>query len=160
MRNHHIWIVVADGVHARILTPDRDLVSLVPADPSALGSTGGHLPSRDLKSDAPGRSFSSARNGMRHAIEPQHDLHKMEKHKFMVELAKTLDRAVEDNEFKNLIIAAPKRSLGELRKELSARVKARIREEIPKDLISIGPDELWERIAPSVRKVIAHEQMG
>lgn len=160
MRNPHIWVVVADGVHARILAPDRDLGSLVPVGRRALGSAEGRLPARDLKSDAPGRSFSSARNGMRHAIEPQHDHHKMEKHKFVVELAETLDRAVEDNEFRNLIIAAPKRSLGELRKELSERVKARIREEIPKDLVGIGPDELWERIAPSVRKVIAHAQMG
>ncbi len=159
-RDHHIWIVVADGVHARFLTPDQDLVSLQPMGPGEIGSAEGRAPARSLKSDAPGRSFSSARNGMRHAIEPQHDHHKMEKHKFVLALADILDRAVEDNAFKCLILAVPKRSLGELRKELSERVKARICEELPKDLINFGPHELWERVAPSVRKVIAHAQMG
>lgn len=159
-RDHHIWIVIADGVHAQFFTPDRDLTRLELDGPKEMRWATGQKLARDLKSDGPGRSFSSAQNGTRHAIEPKHDYHKLEKHKFVAALANALDRAASDEAFQTLILAAPRRSLGELRAELSARVKARIAEEIAKDLANLAPHELWERLAPAVRKAIAHAQMA
>jgi len=154
-----IWVVVTDSVHARFFTPDKDIEGFVPAGPAEL-EWPKNRHSRDLKSDGPGRSFSSARNGVRHGIEPRHDAHKLEKHKFTAALADALDRAAADGAFANLVLVAPRRSLGELRGQLSSRVKSRIGEEIAKDLADAPAHLLWERLAPVVRKMILHAQMG
>jgi hypothetical protein len=63
--------------------------------------------SRDLKSDKPGRSYSSARGGMRHALEPPHDYHKLEKHRFTALLAEACGR----REFDQLILVSPRRRI-------------------------------------------------
>lgn len=109
------WIVVADGARARFFTASEDGRKLVPA--------------RDFKSDKPGRSYSSSRSGVRHAFEPPHDYHKIEKHRFSESVAKALDEASESKAFDRLVLVAPHRSLGELRELLSARVKRQISRE-------------------------------
>ena len=72
---------------------------------------------------APGRTFSASRNGVRHAFEPPHGYHKLEKHRFMATLADALDDACGRRAFDDLILVAPCRSLGELRGLLSKRVQ-------------------------------------
>ena len=90
------------------------------------------LRSRDLKSDKPGRSYSSSRSGVRHALEPPHDYHKLEKHRFMATLATTLDTACSRREFDDLVLVAPRRSLGELRGLLSKRVQGGSARKLPR----------------------------
>jgi protein required for attachment to host cells len=104
--------------------------------------------SRDLKSDKPGRGFSSSRSGVRHAFEPPHDYHKLEKHRFMATLATALDPACSRREFDDLVLVAPRRSLGELRGLLSKRVQARVREEVAKDLTNEPVGRLQRRLGP------------
>ena len=156
-KKQRIWVVVADGAHARFLTPDDELRRLQPAGPIEFSAPDGNKYSRDLKSDRPGRSFSSARGGVRHAIEPKHDYHKMEKHKFTAELAKVLDGAVGKKSYDSLVLVAPRRSLGELRELLSDRVQACIRHEMAKDLTKSSRTELWKKLAPAVKDIALHE---
>lgn len=87
------WIVVADGARARFFSPDRESAKLVSTGPADLVAPASRQRPRDLKSDKPGRSFSASRSGARHAFEPPHDYHKLEKHRFMVALAGELDGA-------------------------------------------------------------------
>jgi protein required for attachment to host cells len=149
-KHRRTWVVVADGARARFLTPNEEATGLVPAVAESLASNEAHGFARDLKSDKPGRSFNSV-GGIRHAIEPQHDYHKMEKHKFAAELAKILTNALARHEFDRLVLIAPKRSLGELRLLLPQNVQARIRKEIPKDLTKSEPGSLWTLVSPLVR---------
>ena len=155
MRNkHNIWVVVADGAHARFLAPDENLHGLQPAGPVELKATEEGHHSRDLKSDRPGRTFGSSGTGVRHTIEPKHDYHKMEKHKFTAEIAEVLDHAALRNEFDSLILVAPSRSLGEFRELVSKHVKDRLKHEVHKDLIKTPLHELWEMVEPAVKSIL------
>ncbi|WP_421999342.1 host attachment protein [Reyranella sp.] len=141
-----IWIVVADGARARFLALDTGTSKLVPAGPADLVSPRSRQRPRDLVSDRPGRSFSSSRSGARHALEPPHDPHKLEKHRFMEVLADALDEACGRRAFDDLILVAPRRSLGELRSLLSKRVQDRIGHEVAKDLAGEPPSRLRRRL--------------
>ena len=89
-------------------------------------------PDRDLKSDAPGRSFSSVGSG-RSAYE-ETDFHQLEEDRFAVETADLLrDRALR-GDFESLIVVAPPRTLGALRKHYHKEVERRLAGEIAKDL--------------------------
>jgi protein required for attachment to host cells len=153
----NIWVVVADGARARFFAPDKEMRKLQPAGPAGIESPAEERYSRDLKSDRPGRSFGSARSGVRHAIEPKHDYHKMEKHKFTVRLAELLDQAAQRDAFDSLVLVAPRRSLGELRNVLPERVKARVRHELGKDLTADTPSELWKKLGPAVKSILLNE---
>lgn len=143
-----IWIVVADGARARFFSPDEESAKLVSTGLGDLVAPQSRQRPRDLKSDKPGRGFSSSRSGVRHAFEPPHDYHKLEKHRFMATLATTLDAACGRREFDDLVLVAPRRSLGELRGLLSKRVQGRLRREIAKDLTNEPPSRLSRRLGP------------
>lgn len=128
------WIVVADSARSRFFAPGDDMKKLVAIRSADLVSPTSRERSSELKSDKPGRSYSSSRSGVRHAFEPPHDYQKLEKHRFVAELAKELDAACGRQEFDDLILVAPRRSLGELRTLLSKRVKECVRAEIARDL--------------------------
>ena len=149
-KNQHIWVVVADSGCARLFIPDAHLTGLVLAELPDL-SVEVHPHARDLKSDHPGRSFSSAGGGARHAIEPHHDYHKLEKHDFAAALAHALNRAYESGAFERLVLVVPPRTLGELRTLLADRVQTGM-EVIAKDLTKATMAKLWAEVASIVRK--------
>ena len=59
--------------------------------------------------------------------------------------------ARERREFDQLILVAPRRSLGELRTLISKRVQRSVRQEIAKDLTAETPASLWKHLATLVR---------
>jgi len=142
------WVVVADGARARIFSPDRKLGKLVPAGPSDLVSPASRQRTRDLKSDRPGRGFGAARSGARHAFEPPHDYHKLEKHRFVAMVAGVLEDACSRGAFDDLILVVPRRSLGELRGLLGKRVLECVSHEVAKDLTGEPPSRLQRRLQP------------
>lgn len=146
-----VWVVVADGAKARFYATNDTVSALQPVGPSIAMSPAAKLHSRELKSDRPGRSVSSSRTGLRHAIEPKHDHHKMEKHRFTQAICRHLDRALNRQAFDDLVIVAPRRTLGELRILLPDRVKARVQAEVAKDLTRQPADKLWEDVAATVK---------
>jgi protein required for attachment to host cells len=150
----NIWIVVADGASVRFFTSGKRLEDLVEARP-ALVSEETHGVSRDLKSDHPGRVFNAAQGSSRHAADPQHDPHKLAKHRFAAEVAAVLDRECAAGAFADLVLVAPKRSTGELRLLLSPRVLSHVRQEVQKDLTRLTPARLWPHIAEAVQRTAA-----
>jgi len=154
MARKHIrtWIVVADGARARFLTASEDGSKLIPARDTDMVAPMNRRPARDLKTDKPGRSYSSSRSGVRHALEPPHDYHKLEKHRFSAALAKALQEASEGKAFDRLVLVAPRRSLGELRGLLSDQVKKQIDQEIAKDLTNETAARLWRHLQPLMRQ--------
>lgn len=144
------WIVVADGARARFLRAAPDGKALLPARGADLIAPQGRRHTRDLVSDRPGRVTSTSRGGQRHAYEPTHDYHKLAKHDFTVAVAEVLDKACLAKEFDEVILVAPHRSLGELRKCLSKRVLKVVQQEIPKDFTEYTPAMLWRHLRPMV----------
>mgnify|MGYP003343231567 CR=1 FL=1 len=149
-----IWFIVADGARATFFGLNAAGTALVRAGEPELSSADVRVPARGLKSDKPGRTFGSGPGGARHAIEPHHDYHKIEKHKFTVGVAAALDKACAAKKFDFVVLVAPKRSLGELRKVLPERVQARIGGELAKDLTKHPADTLWQHLSPIAEKLL------
>jgi protein required for attachment to host cells len=127
---HNTLLVVADGRKALFLRNEGDAVhpNLVVEHAEE------HLSpaNRDQKTDRAGRAFSSVGDG-RNAME-ETDFHQLEQDRFAAELGATLKTRALNNDFESLIIAAPPRTLGELRKHYHVEVEKRLAGEIPKDL--------------------------
>lgn len=100
----------------------------------------------DQKSDAAGASRSSMGGGGS-AME-EADFHQLEEDRFAAETADLLKQRALRNGFDSLIIVAPPRTLGELRKHYHKEVERRIVGEIPKDLTGHPVEEI-ERILSS-----------
>lgn len=89
-------------------------------------------PNREQKSDEAGRSFSSG-SSQRSKME-ETDFHQLEEDRFAAETADLLYKRAHNNDFEKLLIIAPPRTLGELRKKYHKSVEDRIIGEIDKDL--------------------------
>lgn len=140
------WFLIADGARARLLRNDGPGTRLVPATDEEYVAPAVHGHSRDLKSDKPGRAFDTA-GGRPHAIEPHHDAHDYEKRQFARRIAQVLDEHAGRKAIERLVIAAPPKTLGDLRAALSPHVAALVVAELPKDLTHVPADKLIDHMA-------------
>ena len=138
MMHGTLWIVVADGEHARFVTPAPKRAfhtQRVFESPSA------HKKSSDLGTDRPTRSTESA-TGTSHAITPKHDLHEMEKQKFAHQVADEINRASAQGVFDQVVLVAPAHTLKEIRDKLDTTTAAKLVGTLQKDLTGVPDHEL------------------
>jgi len=90
-------------------------------------------PDRDRKTDLAGRP-ASASSGAGHSSYEEVDFHQLEEERFAAETAEMLRLRALRNEFESLIIVAPPKTLGELRKHYHKEVEKRLAGEVAKDL--------------------------
>lgn len=95
---------------------------------------------RDQASDAAGRSFASV--GRRRSAMEETDFHQIAEDRFAAEAADLLRQRALAGDFNRLVVVAPPRTLGELRKHYHKEVASRIIEEIDKDLTGYPIDEI------------------
>jgi protein required for attachment to host cells len=100
-------------------------------------------PTREQGTDRPGRFFASV--GVARSAMEQVDWHCLGKERFADELAEALYRHAHANRFERLVIIAPPKILGSLRRAFHAEVVDRIAAEIPKEL-TMHPISEIERI--------------
>ncbi len=128
--SHKSFVVVADGRKMLFFRNDGDDVNLNlivvhaeeqdnPAD-------------RDQKTDAAGRASST--HGASGSAMGEVDLHQQEEDRFAAETANLLKRRALRGDFQKLIVVAPPRTLGELRKHYHKEVVSRLEGELAKDL--------------------------
>ena len=96
--------------------------------------------SRDQATDAPGTSFSSVGPGRSSYQET--DFHQLEEDRFAAETADRLKRRALNNDFEKLIVIAPPKTLGELRKHYHKEVADRLIGELDKDLTGHPVDQI------------------
>lgn len=139
---HNTFVVVADGQKMLLLRnegdeehPKLEVVRLRELD---------NPPTREQGSDAPGRSFSTA--GTARSGYQETDFHQMEEDRFAIETAELLNKQALANRFDRLIVVAPPRTLGELRKHYHKEVEARLVGEIAKDLTGHPIDRIEELV--------------
>lgn len=126
------WVVVCDGRKSIVLENIGDEAYPDLRTRSALEAEA--APTSELGADRPGRvhqRFGEARS----AVE-QTDWHDRDEEEFLRALAGRLDKAVLAKEAAHLVIVAPPRALGVLRKAWSQHVRDAIVAEIDKDLAS------------------------
>ena len=95
---------------------------------------------RDQATDAPGRSFASV--GSRRSAMGETDFHQIEEDRFAAEAADMLRERALSGDFKSLVVVAPPRTLGELRKHYHKEVASRIVDEVHKDLTGCTVEEI------------------
>lgn len=98
--------------------------------------------SHDQGTDTPGRSFSST--GSSRSSLGETDWHQQNEDRFAVHAADTLDRAANGDD--GIIVIAPPRMLGELRKQYGAKTSKQLLAEIPKDLAGHVTDDIVKAI--------------
>lgn len=144
---HNLWVIIADGEHARVVAPAAGQHFTTTL---ALDSASAHKMSRDLGTDRPGRSVESGGPGAgvtRHAIAPRQDPHKAAKHDFIVEVAEQLNRHAAAGDFDHLVLVAPGHALHDLREALSAPARALVTGTLVKDLTKTPDHDLASHLA-------------
>ncbi len=124
---HNAFVLVADGRKALFFRNEGD------ADyPNLKVEHAEEHPNpadRDQKTDAAGQA-SSTQGGTMGEV----DFHQQEEDRFAAETADMLKRRALSNDFESLIIVAPPKTLGELRKHYHKEVSNRLTGELAKDL--------------------------
>lgn len=100
---------------------------------------------RDQATDAAGRA-SSPRGGVQSSVEPT-DFHQLEEDRFAAEAADFLKVRALKNNFETLIIVAPPKTLGELRKHYHKEVSNRLAGELGKDLTNHSIADIEKAVA-------------
>ena len=90
-------------------------------------------PTHEQGSDKPGRGFKRAHTNQRSSVDNT-DWHVLGEQRFTQHVAAAMERLMRERNTKALVVAAPPRTLAELRHALHADVKRRIIAEIDKDL--------------------------
>lgn len=139
VRRNIKWVLVADGARARVFVSEgrgQGLTEL--PDRSFAGS---RLRSHELGSDRPGRSFDSAGRG-RHAMEAPSDMHQQAEREFLKAVVSWLTDQERAGNFDYLVIMAPPRALGELRKLLPRPLVQKLVQESGLDLTRATASEI------------------
>ena len=132
---HNAFVVVADGRKMLFLRNEGD--AEFPNLQVEKKVVDRHNPSHndqatDLAGGASGTRTSGGSWGGGNMEEV--DFHQLEENRFAADTAELLKKRALNNDFESLIIIAPPRTLGELRKHYHKEVSARLMGEIDKDL--------------------------
>ncbi|MBE2992176.1 host attachment protein [Sphingomonas sp. CFBP 13603] len=127
---HNSVVLVADGRKMLFLRNegDAEFPNLVveKAQEQANPAT------RDQATDSAGRA-SSPQGGAQSSVEPT-DFHQIEEDRFAADAADFLKTGALKNDYDSLIVIAPPKTLGELRKHYHKEVSSRLKGELDKDL--------------------------
>lgn len=138
---HNSFVLVADGRKSLFFRNEGD--GMQPVLKMVTGLEHPNPADRDQKTGPAGQASSP--QGQSHSSMGEDDFHDQEEARFAAELADGLKRRALANEFEKLVIVAPPRTLGEIRKHLHKEVEARVTAELPKDLTGHPVDQI-ERI--------------
>jgi protein required for attachment to host cells len=137
------WVLVGDGRRALFFSNHGDAGIL---DLRVLETRiDDNPPTREQGADAPGRSFSSFSPG-RSAMENT-DWHELEEERFARAMAERINAAAESGEMTEIVIVAPPKTLGEIRKDLSVKARGMVAGELAKDFTKHPLPEIEKALA-------------
>lgn len=136
---HGSVVVVADGAKMLFFRNEGD--SEFPKLEIERKREQENLSDEEMKTDEPGRAFDASGGPGRSRYE-ETDFHQLEEDKFAAETAEILKKRALAREFESLIIVAPPKTLGELRKHYHKEVEKRLSGEIAKDLTGHPVEEI------------------
>lgn len=132
------WVIVCDGARALFLRNDGNGQSLNLVEVDAFHQT--LKATHELGADHPGRAYASE-GGARSSVESP-DLHRKAEEEFVTRIADLLDKYVSDGVVASFILVAPPRTLGFLRKYMSAAALSVMKAVINKDLTKLPVYEI------------------
>jgi protein required for attachment to host cells len=136
------YVLVADGRKRLLARNDGDAdaprLTVVQATEDSNPRTSAQV--TDAAGHAGGRGTGSGSMG-------EADAHDVEEERFTAETAALIGRAAQAGDFERLIVVAPPRTLGRLRRHYDAAVRDRIAAEIDKDLTGQPIDRIAALLA-------------
>ena len=135
-------ILAVDGRKMLILRNDGD--AEYPVLTTVEHEEADNPPSRERGTDAPGRAFSSV-DGRRSAMS-ETDWHDQAEARFAAQAAEKLERMA-DAQSCALVVVAPPRVLGELRKHYGAAIRRHLAAEVGKDMTGHTTDDIGKALA-------------
>jgi protein required for attachment to host cells len=135
---HDSYVLVADGAKMLFFRNEGDAEN--PNLQVLAAEQQEDAADRDIKTDQAGRAKNGPGGGGGTIGEA--DFHQQAEDRFAAEAADRINRAAIANEFERLIIVAPPKTLGELRKHYHKQVETKIAAEIPKDLTGHPVDRI------------------
>lgn len=135
-------IMAVDGAKMLLFRNDGDAIR--PALTTVEHREIADPPSREQGTDTPGRTFASV--GRRRSAYSETDWQRQTESRFAADAAGTL-AAKAAEEKSGIVVIAPPRTLGELRKHYDAAVKTRLLAEIGKDLAGHSTDDIVGAVA-------------
>ncbi|WP_374547475.1 host attachment protein [Rhodoblastus sp.] len=136
---HDAFVFVGDGRKALFLRNEGDEKYANLVTERVLNGEA-NPPTREQGSDKPGRAFAGANSSARSAVEPT-DWHEIEEHRFAERAAEALEAIVRQRAAPAVVIAAPAKTLSDLRQSLHSDVKNKVVAEIDKDFTKMP---VWE----------------
>jgi protein required for attachment to host cells len=137
------WIVAADASRARVLqVAGRERLVEV----ESMLNPGGRLHNREVNTDATGRFRGPDRPGG-HASDDENRTIDHYDEVFAKRVGEYLDKARNEHLYDELVLVAPPKFLGMLRKELGKEVEKLVADEVPKDLSWLNTRELERYLA-------------
>jgi protein required for attachment to host cells len=129
--DHKAWVLICDGGKAILAENAGD----AEAPNLQVRETFEHpdLPTHRQGTDKPGRKFSSASDA-RSATEPT-DFHAQAEEDFLRKIANRLERNIGERHIENLVVVAPPKAIGILRRAFSPSVRKVVRREVEKDYV-------------------------
>jgi protein required for attachment to host cells len=118
MNTGPIWIVVADGAQARLFEQLRPGAAVIERESFARRAAPA-AQSRDRLSRMHDRTGPA-----RHAIEPRETPHEAAEHAFLDEVGEEVARLALARAFRRLVLCAPPKAMGELRRRLPRKLRA------------------------------------
>ena len=135
---HDSIVLVADGRKSLFFRNegDGDFLNLIVADKEIHENPAHH----EQASDTAGQSMKTmdGRGGSMEEV----DFHQLEEDRFAAEIAEMLKARALRNEFDSLVVAAPPKTLGELRKHYHKEVEKRLIGEVARDLVNMPLPEI------------------
>ncbi len=132
------WIVVADNSRARIFTAETPSSPLIEMD--SIVHPEARMHDRDITSDLPGRG--SGTGGSRHSYESATDAKDYENMGFAKRVTDFLDDARKNDSYRQLIIVAAPKLLGNLRSEMNDQTRKLVTLELDKNLSQLSPEDI------------------
>ncbi|RYE01217.1 MAG: host attachment protein [Sphingomonadales bacterium] len=145
---HNAFVVVADGRKMLFLRNEGDATHpnlQVEKKVTDKHNPDHHEQATDLAGAAMGTRTAGGAWGGGNMEEV--DFHQLEEDRFAADTAELLKRRALNNDFESLIIIAPPKTLGELRKHYHKEVESRITLEIDKDLTGHTVTQIEEALA-------------
>jgi protein required for attachment to host cells len=138
---HNSVVLVADGRKSLFFRNegDGDFPNLVVEAKEVHDNPAHH----EQASDTAGMSMKT-KDGRGGSME-EVDFHQQEEDRFAADTADMLKARALSNDYDKLVVVAPPRTLGELRKHYHKEVEERLLAEVPKDLVNLPVPEI-ERI--------------
>ena len=137
------WVVVCDGAKALILenAGHTEIPDLKTREVYEQKDPATH----ELGTDKPGRAAGV--DGKTRSAVGQTDWHERNEQAFLEDLAKRLDAAISAGQTTSIVLIAPPRALGILRKAYSPALRQAVRAEVDKDLVKMPVYEIEKHLA-------------